>query len=81
MESRIMATLRELQETADQALLAVRAANDRADRLIAVLRDVRAQLAASGSDAAGRAAVLATLKQTIAEIDEQNAQSDAAVQE
>lgn len=76
-----MATLKELQETADQALLAVRAANDRADRLIALLREVRDQLAASGSDAAGRAAVMATLKQAIAEIDAQNAENDAAVQE
>lgn len=75
-----MATLRELQETADEALMAVRAANDRADRLIALLREVRDQLAASGSDAAGRAAVMATLKQAIAEIDAQNAENDAAVQ-
>lgn len=76
-----MATLRELQSTADEALMAVRAANDRADRLIALLREVRDQLAASGSDAAGRAAVMATLKQTIAEIDAQSAENDAAVSE
>ena len=75
-----MATMRELQETADAALLAVRVANERADTLIMLLRDLRDQIAANGSDAAGRAAVMATLKQAIAEIDEQVAQNDAAVQ-
>lgn len=75
-----MATMRELQETADAALLAVRVANERADTLIMLLRDLRDQIAANGSDAAGRAAIMATLKQAIAEIDEQVAQNDAAVQ-
>lgn len=74
-----MATMRELQETADAALTAVRVANERADTLIMLLRDLRDQLAANGSDAAGRAAIMATLKQAIAEIDEQVAQNDAAV--
>ena len=75
-----MASIEELQSTADEALNAVRRANERADTLIATLREVRDQLAANGSDAAGRAAVMATLKQAIAEIDEQVAQDDAAVQ-
>lgn len=75
-----MATMRELQETADAALLAVRVANERTDTLIMLLRDLRDQIAANGSDAAGRAAIMATLKQAIAEIDEQVAQNDAAVQ-
>lgn len=74
-----MASIEELQATADEALTAVRRANERADNLIALLREVRDQLAANGSDAAGRAAVMATLKQAIAEIDEQVAQDDAAV--
>ena len=75
-----MASIEELQSTADEALNAVRRANERADTLIATLREVRDQLAANGSDAAGRAAVMATLKQAIAEIDEQVSQDDAAVQ-
>ena len=79
LEKRIMDSIEDLQATADATLMAVRAANDRSDRLIALIRDIQAQLAANGSDAAGRAAVMATLKQTLAEIDEQAAQDNEVI--
>lgn len=74
-----MDSLEELQATADATLTAVRAANERSDKLIAIVRDVRDQLEANGSDAAGRAAVMATLKQALVEIDEQAAQDNEVI--
>lgn len=76
-----MSKIDEVQATADAALTAVRAANDKADRLITVLNEVRTQLAAmqGGADVERLNDVIATLNQAINEANEQGAQDDAAV--
>ena len=81
MENRIMASMRELQDTADAALTAVREANNRADALISALVGVRAQLAAYplGMDQRAIDSLIATMNQTINAAREQAAQNDAAV--
>lgn len=79
----IMSTIEQVQATADQALTAVRAANEKADAVIATLTTVRDELAAliaagSPSDAA-LDVVVATLNVAIDEANTQGAQNDAAI--
>ena len=74
-----MTSIAEVQATADAALLAVRAANEKADAIIATLVDVRNQLAVGMPAPAALDNIVATLNQAITEASDQVAQDDAAL--
>ena len=79
----IMSTIEQVQATADQALSAVRAANDKADAVISTLTSVRDELAAlvaAGTPSAEALdGVVATLNVAIDEANAQSAQNAAAI--